>query len=251
MGIVVLPGTDPVVAYIDEDQDNKVSVIRLGIGNNWWLGWSYVAAGLTRGPGSGLSLALSRENIPVLAFWQPSEQAGFDLCTLEFIQLVDSNRSQPEPACLRTNVARDSFVSLAFGPNGLKYLAYVEEDDRLRVAKQLPSGEWVLLGAASQVPLVPSLIMNVDLVADPLSHALLMAFTSVTPDRTAFGVGMVRWDNNGPWRIQDRWAFSGASLFRAALKLTQDRVYAKPYLSTVNDMTDNLLRVARYDMQPV
>ncbi len=155
MGIVVLPGTDPVVAYIDEDQDNKVSVIRLGIGNNWWLGWSYVAAGLTRGLGSGLSLALSRENIPVLAFWQPSEQAGFDLCTLEFIQLVDSNRSQPEPACLRTNVPRDSFVSLAFGPNGLKYLAYVEEDDRLRVAKQLPSGEWVLLGAASQVPLVP------------------------------------------------------------------------------------------------
>lgn len=69
--------------------------------------------------------------------------------------------------------------------------------------------------------------MNVDLVADPLSHALLMAFTSVTPDRTAFGVGMVRWDNNGPWRIQDRWAFSGASLFRATLKLTQDRVYAK------------------------
>lgn len=149
--MVVLPDTDPVVAYIDEDQDNKVSVIRLKED----VGWAYVAAGLTRGPGSGLSLALSQDNTPVLAFWQPSEQAGYDLCTLEFPQLRYSNRSQPQPACLRTSTTRDSFVSLAFGPDGLKYLAYVEEDDRLRVVKQLVSGEWVLLGATSQVPLVP------------------------------------------------------------------------------------------------
>ncbi|KAL4433597.1 hypothetical protein ABPG75_000038 [Micractinium tetrahymenae] len=351
LSMVVLPSLEPVIAFIDEAQDSKVSVAKLG------SGWSYVAAGLTRGPGSGLSLALSPDNIPVLAFWQPptEEHPGYDLCILEFTQLGNGNDTQPEPACFRTGAAGGSFVSLAFGPGGLKHVAYVEEDGRLRVAKQLPGGDWVLLGAQSRVPLVPrcptcasagdatqislaisntgvpyvayvqdlastqlvtlrpegwrpltgaplltsrtislslalnassapcaafiykykhkvlcfdpasgastaladteapeladNLIMNVDLAADPFSNALFLGFTSVTPARSAFGIALARWDG-GPWRLNGRWGFSGSSLFRAAMKLTIDRFYGRPYLAFANDMQDNMIIMARYNEVP-
>lgn len=76
------------------------------------------------------------------------------------------------------------------------------------------------------LPNICSLIINVDLATDPFSTALLMGFTSVTPDRTTFGIGVVRRDG-GPWRMQGQWAFNGASLYRAAMKLTVDHTWGR------------------------